>query len=87
MTLHRYFASCRFQPSLHLPAVKKCNTLTGKDSSSTSTDGGGEVMITTADVKRHAEVIGLSLPSEDDLLWIAEAALKVRPPSSRTVFL
>ncbi len=44
-------------------------------------------MITTADVKRHAEVIGLSLPSEDDLLWIAEAALKVRPPSSRTVFL
>jgi hypothetical protein len=37
-------------------------------------------MITTADVKRHAEVIGISLPSEDDLLWIAEAALKVHPP-------
>ncbi len=33
-----------------------------------------------AEVKRHAEVLGIALPSEDGLLWIAEAALKAPLP-------
>ena len=44
------------------------------------TDGVDSDIITTADVKRHAEVLGIALPSEDDLLWIAEAAVKAPLP-------
>jgi hypothetical protein len=42
--------------------------------------GGGSV--STAEIRRHALALGLDLPSEDGLLWIAEAALKAPLPDN-----
>ena len=70
----------RNRSTLFLGDVECTLLLAASDTPSVTASGGGAV--TDGDVKRHAEVLGLALPAEEGLLWIAEAALKAALPDN-----
>ncbi len=70
----------RNRSTLFIGDVECTLLLAASDNPYVTASGGGAV--TDGDVKRHAEVLGLALPAEDGLLWIAEAALKAALPDN-----